>query len=69
MILLAAGSASAALAMDVRVPFPFAVRNQILPAGQYGVERDECDPTVVIIKGARGVHTSMILRTIEGPGC
>jgi hypothetical protein len=68
MILLAAGSATAAPAMDVKVPFPFAVKDQILPAGQYRVERDEYDPTVVIIKGEGGVHTSLILRTIEAPG-
>ena len=68
MILLAAGSATAAPAMDVKVPFPFAVKNQTLPAGQYRVERDEYDPTVVFIKGERGVHTSLILRTVEAQG-
>ena len=40
VFLLAGGAAREATLVDVRVPFPFVVRNQVLPAGQYRVEQD-----------------------------
>jgi len=52
----------------VNVPFPFTVRDQVMPAGQYRVERADQDPTVLVIKGEHGVHAAVITRTIEASG-
>jgi hypothetical protein len=58
--LLVTGSARAAT-LEVKVPFPFVVHGQTLPAGRYSV-RDE--DGVVLLRGEKGNHTSMFILTI-----
>ena len=68
VFLLAGGSARAATLVDVRVPFPFVVRNQILPAGQYRVEQVGNDPAILMIRGEHGLNVSVISSSIEATG-
>ena len=39
LLLLTAGAAVAGPVVTAKVPFPFTVRDQVLPAGDYRVER------------------------------
>ena len=48
------GTQAKAAAVDVKVPFPFVVQGRQFPAGEYRVERDETDPSVVLIRNAHG---------------
>jgi hypothetical protein len=49
-----AGSARANESL-IKVPFPFVVGRQTLPAGEYLIERLDTDPSVMLIK-ARSTH-------------
>ena len=42
----------------VKVPFPFVVRGQTLPAGEYILESVDQDPAVMVIRGAKNNHES-----------
>ena len=53
------GSASAAT-MEVRVPFPFLVRGETLPAGQYRVESQG---SIILISGEKGNNARMFVMT------
>jgi hypothetical protein len=44
------------------------VRDRMLPAGDYRVERADVDPTVLIIKGEHGVHSMVITSSVEAHG-
>jgi predicted secreted protein len=66
-LVFAAGSARATT-VDVRVPFPFVVNGQTLPAGQYRVESDSQDPSVVFIRGERGTNASALVMTRTADG-
>jgi hypothetical protein len=68
LLLLTAGAAMAGPVVTVRVPFPFMVRDQVLPAGDYRVERAGVDPAVLIIKGEHGVHAMVITSSVEAHG-
>ena len=68
LTLLGAGMAMAGPVVTVTVPFPFTVRDRVLPPGDYRVEEDEMDPSVLIIKSARGEHVAVITRSIEASG-
>jgi hypothetical protein len=57
--LLSGGSALAAT-VDVKVPFPFVVHGQTLPAGEYQLVRDSNEPSVVLIRGEKGNTSTMI---------
>jgi len=61
-LLLVAGAATSAAAatnvLEVKVPFPFVVNGQTLPAGQYMVERDDSVPSVLLIRGEKGNRTA-----------
>jgi hypothetical protein len=48
-LLAFAGTASAAV-VDVKVPFPFVAQGHQFPAGQYRVQRDDADPSAVLIR-------------------
>ena len=51
LTLLAASSALAAPVVTATVPFPFTVRDQVFPPGEYRVERDGEHPGVLIVRG------------------
>jgi hypothetical protein len=68
LLLLTAGAAMAGPVVTARVPFPFMVRDRMLPAGDYRVERADVDPTVLIIKGEHGVHSMVITSSVEAHG-
>src|SRR5262245_3875702 len=65
-LLLLGGSTARASTIEVNVPFPFLVHGQLLPAGQYLLEREGTD--VVIIRGERGTHVGMFVMTMHPGG-
>ena len=67
LLLLAAGSAGAGT-IEARVPFPFMVGHQVLPAGQYRVERNEYDASILVIRGEHGARASVITPSIQADG-
>jgi hypothetical protein len=66
-LVCAAGSAGAS-PIEVKVPFPFLVQGKTLPAGQYRVERNDTDPSVVLIRGEKGNKASMFVATLPAAG-
>ena len=60
--------ADAAEVIKANVPFPFVVHNETFPAGQYMLRRDDVDPAVLLIQGARGNHASMYVITNGAAG-
>ena len=52
--------------VEVKVPFPFQVHGQMLPAGQYRVTSNE--DGVVEILGERGTRAAMFAMTIPASG-
>ena len=62
---LCAGSARAAEVV-VKVPFPFTVRKQTLPAGEYVVQRVGQDPSVLLIRG-NGINDKARTIVMTGP--
>lgn len=66
-LVFAAGSAKAAT-VDVKVPFPFVVHGQTLPAGQYRMESDTADPSVFFIRGEHGTNASALVLTRPADG-
>jgi hypothetical protein len=66
-LVFAGGTASAGV-VDVKVPFPFVVQGQSFPAGQYRVENDPLQPSVVLIRGERGTKVNMFVLTMPAGG-
>jgi hypothetical protein len=67
LVMCAGGTASAAT-IDVKVPFPFLVEGRSMPAGQYRVESDESNPSVLLILGEKGTKTEMFVLTRRAVG-
>jgi len=67
-LLLLAGGTAKAETVDVTVPFPFVVKGQQLPPGEYRLERDQADPSVVLIRGEKGNTARMFVFTTPAPG-
>jgi hypothetical protein len=65
---LAAASARAEDVLRVKVSFPFVVRGQTLPAGQYDIRTDDLAPGVVLIIGINGTKGQAIVPTITAYG-
>jgi hypothetical protein len=65
---LAAASARAEDVLRVKVSFPFVVRGQTLPAGQYDIRTDDLAPGVVFIIGINGTKGQAIVPTITAYG-
>ena len=67
LLMLAAGTASAA-AVEVKVPFPFVVQGQTMPAGQNRVESETMDPSILLIRGENGTKAGkfVVTRTAAG---
>ena len=51
-------SSARAAEMVVKVPFPFVVQQQTMPAGEYVVERVGQGPDALLIRGAKGFDRS-----------
>lgn len=66
--LLIGASANATTVTEAKVPFPFSVRGQVLPAGQYRIERDTVSPSVVTIRGEHGVRASAMTLSTQANG-
>ena len=66
-LVVVSGPARAA-AVDVKVPFPFVVKGQQFPAGEYRLEANQTDPSVVLIRGEQGTTATMFLVTRPAPG-
>jgi hypothetical protein len=62
LVVLGAGSAKAAV-VEAKVPFDFVVRGRTLPAGDYLLERDDNQPSLLFIRGQDGARTNMIVLT------
>lgn len=66
--LMTAGSVARASTIDVKVPFPFVVHGQTLPAGAYRVERDDVDPSVVLIRSEKDKAVMTVVLTSPATG-
>jgi hypothetical protein len=69
-LLVASGTARASELLEVNVPFPFLVNNQMFPAGHYVVEEDTLGgPSVLLIRGMHAPQAAFVLtRAASGPG-
>ena len=65
VLVASAASAARADTLDVKVPFPFVVHGQTLPAGEYRVETDG---PIVMLRGEHGNKTSIIFTTLPAQG-
>ena len=52
--------------MEVRVPFPFAVKGQTLPAGQYLVEQE--NGSAVLLRGEKDNKGAAVVMTTSASG-
>ena len=66
--LAAAGTARAADAIEVKVPFPFVVHGQTFPAGQYTIEREGSALSVLLIRGDKGNKAVAFVSTLPADG-
>lgn len=67
LLVFAGGTANAAV-INVKVPFPFVVQGTTLPAGQYRVQRDDVNSSVILIQAERGHNASMFVLTTPAAG-
>ena len=67
LVMVTAGAARAAT-VDARVPFAFIVGKHTLPPGQYRVESELSDPSVLVIRGEDGSKASMFVLTRPAAG-
>jgi hypothetical protein len=67
IVTLVGGTASASV-FDVKIPFPFVVQGRTLPAGEYRVERNMSDSSVMLIRGERGNNAGMFVQTTPAAG-
>ena len=63
-----AGTARAADAIEVKVPFPFVVHGQTFPAGQYTIEREGMGQSVLLIRGDKGNKAVAFVSTQPADG-
>jgi hypothetical protein len=54
--------------MTVKVPFPFVVRDKTLPAGQYLLQRDESNTSLLLIRNETGHHVGSFVLTNVAAG-
>ena len=67
-LLLIGSVARADSILETTVPFPFMVQNHLMPAGQYRIERGTLHPSLLVIRGERGIHATLVTLTNEAPG-
>ena len=54
--------------MTVNVPFPFMVKDKVMPAGRYLLQRDDQDRSLVLIEGERGNRVGAFVLTEQATG-
>ena len=64
-VLCLAGASGTAYAgstnlLEVKVPFPFLVGNQTLPAGEYRIQRDDFAPGALMLRSEHGVASAIL---------
>jgi len=62
------GRSAAAEVVRVKVPFPFLVEDQTLPAGEYSVQPVEEDPSMLLIRGKKGITAKVSVLTMPLAG-
>lgn len=67
LLVAATGTARAAV-VDVTVPFPFVVKGQQFSPGEYRLERDLTDSSVMLIRGEKGNTARMFVLTTPASG-
>jgi hypothetical protein len=67
VMVLAGGSAGASV-LRVKIPFPFVVEDQTLPAGEYSVQTVEKDPSMLLIRGEKGITAKALVLTMPVAG-
>jgi hypothetical protein len=67
-LIVCGGGTAGAAGVDVRVPFPFVVQGHQFPAGQYRLESEEGDSSVMLIRGEKGNTASMFVMTTTAGG-
>jgi hypothetical protein len=63
-----ASDATGAAVLHVKVPFPFLVEGQALPAGEYSVQAVEAYPSTLLIRGAKGSIPHVLVLTMPVAG-
>ena len=46
--------------LEVKIPFPFVVGDQTLPAGQYMIQRDDYAPGALMIRSEHGAASALL---------
>jgi hypothetical protein len=64
-LLVAAAGTARAETLDVKVPFPFVVHGETLPAGDYRVETDG---RIVLMRGEHGNKSGVVFATAPANG-
>lgn len=54
--------------MTVNVPFPFMVKNKVISAGRYLLQRDDQDRSLVLIEGEKGNRVGAFVLTEQATG-
>jgi hypothetical protein len=60
LMVLGSGAARASY-VKADIPFPFVVRGETLPAGKYVLERDDNQPSVLLIRGRDGARANVVV--------
>lgn len=63
-----ASDTTGAAVLHVKVPFPFLVEGQALPAGKYSVQAVETHPSTLLIRGAKGSTSHVLVLTMPAAG-
>jgi hypothetical protein len=54
--------------MTVNVPFPFLVKDKLMPAGKYELQRDDQDQSLMLIRSESGRHVGSFVLTNHADG-
>ena len=60
-LVMFAGVTASAASVDVKVPFPFMVQGRTMPAGQYRVQTDATDSSVLLIRREDGTKAGIFV--------
>ena len=69
-LLLAGGTANAAVSnvLEVKIPFPFVASGKHFPAGQYTIQPDDAVPGVLLLRGENGNRAAAFVLTMSADG-
>lgn len=63
LMVLGGGTAARASVVEAKVPFDFMVRGKTLPAGDYVLERDQDQLSLLVIHGKDGARANLVVFT------